>query len=173
MAAFFVYENTTGEILRAGVCPDGMESIQASEPNETSRAGTADEETQYFDLIAEVVEDKTPSPVTIDTSVTSVVTEADHTNGIWEQFPVGTIIAVADGLYNMAFENIPNPSRLYLNGEFLTEITDGELEFALDLPSAPVTIEVFELDVVEDLPLHTLEIKSVSSLPFEAQIHAI
>lgn len=173
MANFFVYDNATGEIVRTGSAPDGMESIQAFAVNEIALAGTADEETQYFDLITETVEDKAASTVTIDDAVTTVVTQDDHDNDIWLQFPVGTVLAIADSLYNMAFDNIPNPSQLYLNGELLTEITDGELELALDLPSAPATIERFKQQIEQNPSFHNLEIKSVAYLPFQVNVYAI
>jgi hypothetical protein len=173
MNDFYIYDNVTGEILRTGSSPVSMIYLQATEPNESFEIGLADEETQYHDLVDNELKAKTESPVTIDLAVTTVVTETDHANEIWLQFPVGTILAVADGLNNIAFENIPNPSKLYLNGEFLTDITDGELEFALDLPSSAHGIERFKSQVENNPKLHSLQIKSVAHLPFEVKIYAV
>lgn len=173
MSGFYVYDNLTGEILRSGFSPISMAYIQATEPNESFEIGLADEETQYHDLVDNELKAKTTSPVTIDLSVTTVVTETDHANDLWLQFPIGTILTITDGLYNVAFENIPNPSQLYLNGEFLTDITDGELEFALNLPSNPITIEFFKLQLQQTPRFHNLQIKSAAYLPFEVEVYAV
>jgi len=110
MADFIVFDNTTGEIIRSGTCPDDMVTIQAIESDESVIDSTGitliDIESEYYvDTTSEILIEKDDFPGSIDS--TSII---------------------ANGVDTITVSDIPNSSTLYLLSsieEYI--ITDGSL----------------------------------------------
>jgi hypothetical protein len=110
MINFIVIDKYTGSILRSGSCVADMTEYQAVEENESVKIGTANDETDYFDLENEAVTPKQTNTTILD-----------------------TLEINADGIDQATFSSIPVGSEIFLNGQSLGICNDGEFEFSTDV----------------------------------------
>lgn len=108
MKNYIVYDKNTGEILRTGLCPVSMFSIQAIEPDDKVIEGVANDITQRINIVTEAVVNKAAAPTVIDK--TSML---------------------ANGIEEATISNLINPSIVTIDRNRYT-VTDSTLAFTID-----------------------------------------
>lgn len=162
---FVVYDDGTGEILRSGDCPENMVVLQAFESNEVSMIGFGTPETHYVDLLdSNEIKEKLASPITINTSITTVIT-----TGVAE----GMAYIYSNGVDMVALDNVPVGSVAYFNGEELGTIADGELRFTTDLASVEPGYSLSAEPFTVFPPTHQIRISHLEYEDFEVNVYAI
>jgi len=118
MKNYIVY-SSGGEILRCGICPDEIMSVQA-QAGESVIEGEANDITQY--ILDGVVTDKSAMSLSTD-----------------------KITITANGVDASITTGLPNPSNIYINRiKQEISIIDGVLEFTVDTPGIyKIRIESF------------------------------
>lgn len=105
---FTIYNNSTGEILRYGVCPISDFDSQITSPSEAIIEGTYNDVVNYIDIVTNTPAIKADLPAYIDKVTMS-----------------------ANGIDVVTISSLPNPSIVILENIF-HEVTDGTFEFTVD-----------------------------------------
>jgi len=116
MKSYIVYNNSTGQILRTGACPDDMVSIQKLSIEEDVIEGEAHDLTQYVIFPSLLVINKEANPASID-----------------------KISITADGIDTATISDLPNPTDVRINKDKYV-VTDGTFEFTVDTTGTYIII---------------------------------
>ncbi len=123
MINYIVYRITDGMIKRTGYCPDDMFFIQASGMGEAVIEGTANDVTQYVDLLTLNILDKTVMHCSINKTT-----------------------MIADNVDSITISNLPNPSRVNIKEEGSWFVTDSIFVFTTDTPGKYIitcTVDIY------------------------------
>ena len=106
----FVIYNQDGQILRTGSCPQSMFALQMIDADDFILEGSANDVTQYIDMVTHTVTDKPDITATLN-----------------------KVELLADGEDSIIINDLPIPCTVTLDAVDY-EVLDSSFEFTVDLP---------------------------------------